>query len=110
MQLETSGVPAEALKLQTSMPVNGASGVAIGANLVLVFNHEMESGSTSLVKLYDAAGNLVTTVNVLDVTKKILTVNPSTNLTATAIYTLSIENAADVYGQTLDQDIGFTTA
>ena len=108
--LETSGVPAEALKLRTSMPANGASGVAIGANLVLVFNNEMASGSTSLVKLYDASGNLVTTVNALDATKKILTVNPSANLTAAASYTLSIEDAADAYGQTLEQDIGFETA
>jgi hypothetical protein len=75
-----------------------------------VFNNEMASGSTSLVKLFDAAGSLVTTVNALDVTKKILTVNPSSSLTADAVYTLSIEAAADIFGQTLEQDIEFRTA
>ena len=110
LQLETSGVPDEALKLQTSMPVDGAIGVAIGANLTLVFNHEMDSSATSAVILKTAAGATVTTVNSLDVTKKILTVNPSASLTADARYTLEIVDAPDIYGQTLEQDIGFETA
>jgi len=110
LQLATSGVPTEDLKLVASQPENGDANVAVGANLTLVFNHEMDSTATSAVSLQDATGATFTTVNTLDVTKKIMTINPTGNLTAGMSYTIVIEDAADSYGQTLDIDIGFETA
>ena len=108
--LESSGVPEGNLKITASLPKNGDDDIAITANLVLIFSHAMDSTATSAVTLKDAAGNLVMVVNSLDVTKKILTVNPTGSLTADAVYTLVITAAADIYGRTITAEIGFTTA
>lgn len=108
--LESSAVPDTALALTVSLPKDGDTDIAITANLVLIFSHAMDSTATSAVTLEDAAGSTVTVVNSLDVTKKILTVNPSASLTADADYTLVITAAADIYGRTLTDEIGFTTA
>lgn len=108
--LESSGVPEGDLKITASVPKDGDDDIAVTANLVLIFSHAMDSSATSAVTLKDAAGSTVTVVNSLDVTKKILTVNPSLNLTSDAAYTLVITAAADIYGRTITDDIGFTTA
>ncbi len=107
LELETSGVPDEALALTSH---NMATEMAITANLVLVFNHQMASGSTSSVTLETAAGASVATSNSLDVTSKIMTVNPTASLAAGAAYTVVISAAADIYGQTLTEDVSFWTA
>lgn len=108
--LKSSGVPNVALAIQASVPKDGDKDIAITANLVLIFNYAMDSTATSAVVLKDASGSTVTTVNSLDVTRKILTVNPTGSLTADAAYILVITAAADSYGRTLTQEIGFTTA
>jgi methionine-rich copper-binding protein CopC len=110
LELESSGVPDAALTIVTSLPKDGDMDIAITANLVLIFSHAMDSSATSAAVLKDAAGNTVTTVKSLDVTKKILTVNPTGSLTADAAYTLVITAAADSYGRTITDEIGFTTA
>lgn len=110
LELESSGVPDSALTITASLPKNGDTDIAITANLMLIFSHAMDSSATSAVTLKDAAGSTVTVVNSLDVTKKILTVNPTGSLTADASYTLVITAAADSYGRTITDEIGFTTA
>lgn len=110
LELESSGVPEENLALAASMPMDGAINIAITANLVLIFNHAMDAGVTSAVALKTAAGAAVISVNALDITSKILTVNPTGSLAAATQYKLVITAAADVYGQTLTEDISFTTA
>lgn len=107
LELKTLGVPDDALGLVTT---NISGDMAIDASLVLVFNHQMASGATSQVTLEDASGATVTTVNSLDATGKILTINPSASLTAASAYTIVIQDAQDVYGQTLDTDVTFWTA
>ena len=107
--LATAGVPDAALALVKSQPADGDLGVARAANLTLVFNHEMDSSVTSAVSLA-AAGITFTVANSLDVTKKILTVNPTGNLAASTGYVLTLAAAADIYGQTLTRSISFTTA
>lgn len=110
LDLETDGVPDEELELVVSMPEDGATGVAVNANIVLVFNHEMAAGATSKVSLKTAAGATVASSNTLDVTTKILTVNPTSDLTAGAGYQVVIEDAPDVYGMTLTETLTFETA
>jgi hypothetical protein len=110
MQLETNGIPDEALKLNSSFPVDGGDNIAVTANLVLAFNHAMDSTATSAVTLKTAAGAAVTVANSLDVNKKILTVNPTNSLAAATAYVLYITAAADSYGQTLTGEIRFRTA
>jgi hypothetical protein len=110
LELESSGVPEETLAIAASLPVDGARNIAITASLVLIFNHAMDAGATSAVALKTAAGGGVTSTNSLDITSKILTINPTASLTAATQYKLVITAAADAYGQTLTQDIWFTTA
>lgn len=110
LELETSGVPGEDLELTACFPSDGSIDVAITANMVLIFNHEMASGATASVSLKDAAGAVVAGTNSLDATTKILTVNPTASLISEAYYTLVITHAADVYGMTLETEIRFRTA
>lgn len=110
LTLETSGVPDEALALDASFPASGDQEVAITVSPVLVFNHAMDTTATSNVRLENAAGSTVASTNSLDATKKILTINPTSNLSAASSYTVVIDNAADIYGATLETEFGFITA
>lgn len=103
-------VPYEALAISASLPADGDEGFAVAANLTLIFNHPMASGATSCVTLATAAGASVTVVNSLDVTTRIMTINPTGSLVAGTDYILEITSAPDSYGQTLTQEIRFTTA
>jgi hypothetical protein len=107
LQLASSGVPDEVLQLVST---NISGEMAVDANLVLVFNHPMGSAATARVILKDAAGATVASANALDVTGKILTINPTASLNAGASYTVDVDQAADLYGQTLDTEILFVTA
>lgn len=102
-------IPVEALSLVTSVPASGAT-AAITVSVLLVFSWEMAAGSTSSVTLKDSAGVAVAVTNSLDVSKRVMTVNPNANLTAASSYTVVIDDAADALGRTVYEEIGFTTA
>lgn len=107
LTLESSGVPDETLALESH---NLHTEMAITADLVLVFNHELAAAATSAVTLENSAGANVAVTNSLDATGKILTVNPTANLTAANAYTLVLTAVPDIYGQTITDEIGFWTA
>jgi len=99
-----------ALALSNSVPTNNATGVSVSANQVLTFNNALKDWATSgIVLVKSTDGSVVTTVNTLDSTKKIITVDPTSNLTASTVYILTYA-VTDVYGQTLNGSIRFTTA
>ena len=110
LELETESIPDETLAIVVSMPKDGEDDIAITANLVIIFNHEMAAAATSAVTLETAAGASVAVTNSLDVTGKILTVNPNANLTANTAYKIILTDVPDIYGQTLEKEIGFSTA
>ncbi|TRZ48833.1 hypothetical protein D4S03_09160 [bacterium] len=110
LQLETTGVPAEALAITSSMPSDGEADVAIGVAPVLVFNHQMHADAPEAVALADADGTAVVITAALDVTGKILTITPTSDLTAAAVYTLTLTAIPDIYGQTLTTTREFQTA
>ncbi|WP_375104944.1 major tail protein [Paenibacillus sp. RS8] len=103
---DNSGKPA-ALTL-SSVPANNATGVAIGANVVLTFANKLASYSAVLLNGgFDVIASAIT----LDASGKILTINPNANLAAATEYAVIINGATDVYGQILPQTvISFTTA
>jgi hypothetical protein len=107
LELETSGAPEDPLSLLTT---NISGDMAPAASFVLVFSHEMDSGATSYVTLEDANGATVTVVNSLDATGKIMTVNPTGSLTAGASYWIIIDQAPDIYGRTIEKEVGVTIA
>ncbi|MEK3987457.1 major tail protein [Paenibacillus sp. FSL K6-3166] len=103
---DNSGAPA-ALTL-TSVPANNATGVAVGANVVLTFANKLASYSAVLL---NGGFDVIASANTLDATGKILTINPNANLAAATEYAVIINGATDVYGQMLPQTvISFTTA
>ena len=113
MELAMSGTPDELMEEDEALEIeetNIHGEMDITASFVLIFNHKMAAGSTSAVTLKTAAGATVTTVNSLDATAKIMTINPSASLSAASAYYLDIVDAADVYGQTIETTIAITTA
>lgn len=103
---EISGIPDEKLAL---IRTNIGDDMAITSNFLLMFNHEMAAAATSAVTLQGSDGGGVACTNSLDVTGKIMTVNPNASLNKATSYWIVIDHAADIYGQTLDTKIGFTT-
>jgi hypothetical protein len=110
IELEKEGIPDEALAIRASMPASGVADVSINVKPVIIFNHEMASGCTADVSIEDAVGATVTSTAALDVTGKILTITPDAALTADSKYTILLDYVADVYGMTLEEEIGFETA
>ena len=93
----------------TSNPADGAVGVAVDVSLVLTFNKMVSAYMVSLLE-YESQDS-VATVQSLDVTKKKLTITPSSNLSAATKYAIVIESATASTGPTLDYTvISFTTA
>jgi len=107
LKLGTAGTPDIPLAIVTT---NISGYMAVDASFVLVFSRAMDAGATSLVTLEDANLNTVASTNTLDVTGKIMTVNPTNNLAAASSYTIVIDYAVDIYGQTLYKEIAFVTA
>ena len=70
----------------------------------------MDASAEEAISLQNEDGIEIDITNALDVTGKILTITPESDLEADTGYTLVIEAAADIYGQTLSKEIAFTTA
>lgn len=109
-QVQVPGVAAvSALALSASVPVDGASGVAVGDDLTLTFNNALQADATARVVLTKDDGTLVAAAVTLDAARKIVTVNPTSNLSASSDYLLTYA-VEDIYGQTLSGVVNFATA
>lgn len=100
----------DALALSSSTPVDEAVGVSVSADQTLTFNNALVDAAVNgvnLIKMTD--GSIVATSVSLNATKKIITINPTLNLTASTGYTISYA-VTDIYGQTLNGTVNFTTA
>jgi len=110
----TDGAPvftptsASALALSSSTPVDDATSVAVNTAVALTFNNAIKAISVSIVS---AAGVVVAFTEAFNSTKKVLTLTPTSNLSASTTYIVTISGAVDIYGQTLaNTAINFTTA
>lgn len=93
----------------TSNPADGDIDGAVDSTIVLTFN-KMLSDYTVLLLEYDSQDSVVNTQK-LDVTKKVLTITPSADLSAATKYAVVIKSATASAGPTLDYTvISFTTA
>jgi len=109
-QVQVPGVTApSALALSSSDPIDGAAAVVVSKTITLTFNNALIAGAIYGVVVVKADGTPVTTVNSLDATKKIMTVDPSANLDAASTYIVAY-GVTDIYGQTLQGAINFGTA
>ncbi len=95
----------------SSSPADAATGVAVGANIVLTFSNALKNGAEDAIMLTSAAGVPVACAVTIDAAREIVTLNPNSNLSAATDYLVIVPNVQDVYGQTLaDTVINFTTA
>lgn len=99
-----------ALALSTSVPADADSGVSVSANQTLTFNNALQTTAVNGISLIDPSdGSVIAGTITLDATKKIVTINPTSNLSATTAYII-VYNVTDIYGQTLKGAVNFTTA
>lgn len=104
---DTVSVPDD-IALSSSVPADNATGIAVNSNIVLTFNNSIESFAITLVEADTT--QFVAASYSLDATGKILTINPTADLSATTEYMIVLSKVTDVYDQVLDSTIlSFTT-
>lgn len=103
-------VAPSALALSSSVPTDGTTGISVSADQTLTFNNALKDDAVNRIGLYKVTdGVLVSSVVTLDATLKIITNNPDASLTASTAYLL-VYAVEDIYGQTLNGAVNFTTA
>ena len=76
--------------IASSVPANGATGVAVGANIVLTYSEAVQKGSGSMT--ISSAGGMVTisvSSALVSVSGSVVTINPTVDLLDGTAYTLS---------------------
>jgi phi13 family phage major tail protein len=108
VQTPTTTTP-DALALSSSTPVDDAIDISISADQTLTFNNALTDASVYGITLIDLSnGSLVAKAVSLNATKKIITVNPTSDLSNNQEYHL-VYSVTDLYGQTLNGVVSFTT-
>ncbi len=113
-QVQVPGVSApSALSLSSSTPTDGATGISVSANQTLTFNNALTNASVYGVAIYKVSDGVLVPMTSgypqLDTAKKVMTLDPASSLTAATAYLL-VYHVTDIYGQTLQGAINFTTA
>ncbi len=104
----TASAPAFTL---SSSPADAASGVVISANVVLTFSNALKVGAENAIMLTTAAGVPVSVARTIDAARKVVTLNPASNLGAATEHLVIVPGVTDVFDQALtDTVINFTTA
>jgi phi13 family phage major tail protein len=99
-----------ALSLVSSVPADAEGAASKTANFTLTFNNRIDEDSLSglqCILAQDGTVKALTAVTI-DSTKLIITAT-HTALTGAKLYFLALKGLKDVYGQTLDDTVAFTT-
>ena len=92
----------------TSDPIDEETGVLVGDNIVLTFNNKVAAEN---VLVTSSTGALIPVVKTFDIAGKVMTINPTSNLSASTMYLVNIVGIIDIYNQTLAPSVvNFTTA
>ena len=105
----TPAAPAD-LVLSSSDPVDSEIGVAITADILLTFNNQLLDEAKDNIMLLDDTNAQVSASVTLDQTGKIVTIDPATSLINSTAYTVIMAGVEDIYGDTFNDVIIFTTA
>lgn len=109
-QVQTpSATTPSGLSLSSSTPTDGATGVSVSADQTLTFNNTLLDNAVDRIVISKADGSQAAATVSLDATKKIITINPGSNLSSSTVYLITYA-VEDVYGQTLSGVVNFTTA
>lgn len=105
--LFTIGAPTT-LALSTIVPADAATAVVVSANTVITFNNAIASED---IIMLTAAGAIVPVVKTWDTARKVLTLDPVSNMAAATMHLVMIDHVVDIYGQLLTTVVKkFTTA
>lgn len=96
----------------TPSPVDGASGASKTANITLTFNNALAGDGEKGITLVQAdTYAVIECTRTIDAARKVVTLDPTSNLTGTKTFLIIVAGAKDVYGQTLtDVAYDFETA
>ena len=95
----------------TPVPADAATGVSVSANQTLTFSNPLAGNAENGIILTTAAGVPVALARTINAARTVVTLNPTSNLSATTDYLIIIPGVRDIYGQTLaDTVVNFTTA
>jgi phi13 family phage major tail protein len=102
-----------ALALSSSTPADAATGVSVSANQSLTFNNALNAEALYNVYMVKASDASIVTMATgypsIDATRKIITFDPASNLTAATAYII-FYGVVDIYAQDLQGAVNFTTA
>jgi phi13 family phage major tail protein len=110
VQVPVAGTP-PAFTL-TPVPVDGATGVVVSANLTFTFSNALAGGAENGISLidYDTQAPVAVTMTI-NAARTVVTLNPNSNLGAATDYIVNIEDVMDIHGQVYASTvINFTTA
>ena len=96
----------------TPSPTDGATGVAVSVSPTLTFNNAMNANVLNGIALVSVVGDSpVAAAITINAARKVVTINPDSNLNAAEEYYIVVVNATDIFGQTYaDTVVNFTTA
>jgi phi13 family phage major tail protein len=96
----------------SSLPADGATGVVVSANLVLTFSNAlMANAEEGIILVRSDTQAPIACARTLDAARKVVTLDPNSNLTSAKTYLVIVAGVKDVYGQVLtDTVIDITTA
>ena len=91
-----------------SDPADEETAVLVSDNIVLTFNNKIVQEN---IFVTSSVGAIIPVTKTLDITGKILTINPNADLSAATMYLVNIVGVVDIYNQTLAPSVvNFTTA
>ena len=95
----------------SSSPADAATGVSVSANVVLTFSNALRAGAENGIMLTSDAGAPVACARTIDAARKVVTLDPNSNLSGSTKYLVIVPGVMDKYGQSLANTVvDFTTA
>lgn len=109
VQVPSAGAPS-ALTV-TPSPADAATGVSVSGNITLTFSNPLARGSENGIVITTVDGVPKACSRTLNAGRTVVTLDPTTDLSASTEYLLIIPGVVDVYGQALaDTVVDFATA
>jgi phi13 family phage major tail protein len=110
VQVPTIGSP-PTLTL-TPVPADNATSVSVSANQTLTFANPMNGNVLNGIALIKGSDDSPVAASItINAARTIVTIDPTSNLTAATEFYISVVNATDIYGQVLTNTVvSFTTA
>lgn len=95
----------------TPNPADGATGVAVSANIVLTFSNPLAGNAENGIILTKVDGTVKACSRTLNAARTVVTLDPTTNMSAATQYLVIVPGVTDIYGQSLGDTVyDFTTA